>query len=569
MTKLSYFSRPTSEELDQFSNLADIWHQIASLRYAVFVDELHQYPENDSGKLDDPGEHFLVVMKGEILAGYISINTPNESGFRLAKYFGHEIVDEVTQEHSGSLIYEIRGLTVHTDYRGHGIARLLMLGALKFSVLNGADEIIAMGHKSVLPMYEDIGMRVISQFHQTAGDVVFYPMVASVSMLEANVEDELQELDLENIGVADDACYHGGASWEASGFDFARRAELVVADVLDSPFPPCPEVMKVISDNLVSACHESPPTHSEPLIRKIAEVREIPDRSILVSSGSSSLMFSLLPRLLDNQSRVLVLSPMYGEYLHILTHLINCHVTHFPLYSEDKFVINTEDFVRLARQHDAVIMVNPNSPTGIYHHDLANVINLILSGEKSQSECKMIWVDETYIDYVAEAKSLENLSQIHDELIVCKSMSKCYALSGLRVAYAVTNKARDLRRFIPPWAVSLPAQLGAIAALDNPDYYREQYLQVHKNRAKLNQELIDLGFITYPSVANYILTELPKSVTYTSQQFIMLCREYDIFIRDAENMGITLDSRYVRFAVRSRAENQRVTDCLRKVLSDS
>ena len=167
MTKLSYFSRPTSEELDQFSNLADIWHQIASLRYAVFVDELHQYPENDSGKLDDPGEHFLVVMKGEILAGYISINTPNESGFRLAKYFGHEIVDELTQEHSGSLIYEIRGLTVHTDYRGHGIARLLMLGALKFSVLNGADEIIAMGHKSVLPMYEDIGMRVISQFHQT------------------------------------------------------------------------------------------------------------------------------------------------------------------------------------------------------------------------------------------------------------------------------------------------------------------------------------------------------------------------------------------------------------------
>ena len=44
----------------------------------------------------------------------------------------------------------------------------------------------------------------------------------------------------------------------------------------------------------------------------------------------------------------------------------------------------------------------------------------------------------------------------------------------------------------------------------------------------------------------------------------MQCREYDIFIRDAENMGITLDSRYVRFAVRSRAENNRVIDCLAK-----
>ena len=115
--------------------------------------------------------------------------------------------------------------------------------------------------------------------------------------------------------------------------------------------------------------------------------------------------------------------------------------------------------------------------------------------------------------------------------------------------------------------MSLPAQLGAIAALDNPDYYQQQYSNVHQNREELNLQLIDMGFTTYPSVANYILTELPKSVDYSSQQFIMQCREYDIFIRDAENMGITLDSRYVRFAVRSRAENNRVIDCLAKVLS--
>ena len=184
-----------------------------------------------------------------------------------------------------------------------------------------------------------------------------------------------------------------------------------------------------------------------------------------------------------------------------------------------------------------------------------------------ESNCKMIWVDETYIDYVAGAKSLESLTQSHEELIICKSMSKCYALSGLRVAYAVTSKAQNLRRFIPPWAVSLPAQLGAIAALDNPDYYQQQYSNVHQNREELNLQLIDMGFTTYPSVANYILTELPKSVDYSSQQFIMQCRAYDIFIRDAENMGITLDSRYVRFAVRSRAENNRVIDCLAKVLS--
>ena len=52
---------------------------------------------------------------------------------------------------------------------------------------------------------------------------------------------------------------------------------------------------------------------------------------------------------------------MYGEYLHILTHLIRCHVTHFPLYPENGFVIDLTEFVNLARTHDAVIIVNPNS----------------------------------------------------------------------------------------------------------------------------------------------------------------------------------------------------------------
>ena len=145
-------------------------------------------------------------------------------------------------------------------------------------------------------------------------------------------------------------------------------------------------------------------------------------------------------------------------------------------------------------------------------------------------------------------------------------MSKCYALSGLRVAYAVTTKAGFLRKFIPPWSVSLPAQLGAIAALSNQEYYAEQYSIVHENRVELNKQLIHLGFETYPSVANYILTRLPESIGLSSNQFIILCRQQDVFIRDAENMGVTLDSRYVRLAVKSRIENQRIIDCMTNLL---
>ena len=76
-------------------------------------------------------------------------------------------------------------------------------------------------------------------------------------------------------------------------------------------------------------------------------------------------MFSLLPQILNEQSRVLLLSPMYGEYSHILQHVIGCNITYFVLNDRDNFSINAEDLISQALEHDAVIFVNPNSPTGV------------------------------------------------------------------------------------------------------------------------------------------------------------------------------------------------------------
>ena len=569
MNKLSYFSKPNEKNLSASNELNYIWQQVTKLRYDVFAEELQQYSTNVEKKLDEPGQHFVTLSIGDDLIGYVSINSSSDGKYRLEKYFGSDILADITKKISEkAVIYEVRGLTINRAFRSQGYAKLLMMAALKFSHENGADNIIAMGHKEVLPMYRAIGMHVFEEHHVSAGDVVFFPMIVAVDQLMKLAGDDITDLQIQHLVENDDACYHGGASWDESGFDFTRRKELVVADVLDSPFPPCPEVMESITENIISSCHESPPTQCEPLIEKISQVRGIPESDILVSSGSSSLMFSLMPNLLNKESRVLILSPMYGEYLHILTHLIGCHVTHFPLHPEEGFVIDSVSFVELARDHDAVIIVNPNSPTGVYDSNISEMITHILSQEENKSKCKMIWVDETYIEYVKDAVSLESLTSQHEELIVCKSMSKCYALSGLRVAYAVTANGPFLRRFIPPWSVSLPAQIGAIAALSNEKYYDKQYSIVHQNRAELNQQLVQLGFQTYPSVANYILTKLPDSVAHSSNQFIALCRQKDVFVRDAENMGVTLDSRYVRFAVRSKTENQRIIDCLTDLLGN-
>lgn len=129
------------------------------------------------------------------------------------------------------------------------------------------------------------------------------------------------------------------------------------------------------------------------------------------------------------------------------------------------------------------------------------------------------------------------------------------------------KKNTELRRFIPPWAVSLPGQLAAIAALKNPTYYNQQYTIIHEQRMRLSQELQQQNFSVLPGVANFILTFLPENTHHTSSSFIEACKEKGVFIRDAQNMGVSLGNNSVRFAIRSSEENERILECVKQVLA--
>ena len=100
-------------------------------------------------------------------------------------------------------------------------------------------------------------------------------------------------------------------------------------------------------------------------------------------------------------------------------------------------------------------MVNPNSPTGrhIPKAELQSFLRRVPSTTK-------VWLDETYIEYAGANQSLESFAAQSENVVVCKSMSKVYALSGARAAYlcAPPHLLEELRSVTPPWAVSLLGQ---------------------------------------------------------------------------------------------------------------
>jgi histidinol-phosphate/aromatic aminotransferase/cobyric acid decarboxylase-like protein len=180
-------------------------------------------------------------------------------------------------------------------------------------------------------------------------------------------------------------------------------------------------------------------------------------------------------------------------------------------------------------------------------------------------------VDETYIEYAGGVQqSLEQAASASENLIVCKSMSKVYALSGARVAYlcAGPHQLEELRAITPPWVIGLPAQVAAVYALQDPDYYAARYSETAGLRDELADRLRSLGWEVIPGVANFLLCHLPERGP-TAAAVVQECRGHGLFLRDAAAMGAGLGDRTVRIAVKDSVTSARMFQVLKQVTASS
>ncbi|MHC4108977.1 MAG: pyridoxal phosphate-dependent aminotransferase, partial [Planctomycetota bacterium] len=345
-----------------------------------------------------------------------------------------------------------------------------------------------------------------------------------------------------------------------------RRQQVINADVLDAWFDPSPKVQRALRQHLPWLLRTSPPTNAEGLVRTIAEVRGVDPSTVMPGAGSSDLIYLAMPRWVSPASRVLILDPTYGEYAHVLERVIGCHVDRFALHRREDYVVNPDRLkARLQRCYELVVLVNPNSPTGKYMpaESLQDVLAATPTGTR-------FWIDETYLEYTETGKSLERSAAASDNTIVCKSMSKAYALSGARAAYLCgpDHLIDELRPLYPPWAVSLPGQVAAVAALQDPDYYHCCYRRTRELRAELKRGLRDdCGLDVVDGVANFLLCHLPAHGP-TAAHVAAACRRRDLFIRDVSSMGRALGPRVLRVAVKDSATNKRIVAILSEVLRE-
>lgn len=550
--------------------------KIYHLRHEVFGSELMQHPENElkilRDKLDDFNTYITAKIDSEIV-GFISITPPDENNYSIDKYFKR--TDLPFKVDDG--LYEMRILTVVKAHRGKPIALALMWGAFRWIESNSGKGIMAIGRTEVLDMYTKLGFKAMGN-QVKSGKIMFELLFGNVKALSTFIEDNYKQLFLKlekqcfwNLKISffkPTNCYHGGTFFEAIGNEFdtlSKRKEIINADVLDAWFNPSPKIIKELETHLSWICKTSPPTECEGMATSIARIRGVKTENILPGAGSSDLIFMAFREWLTPESHVLILDPTYGEYAHILENIIGCRVDRILLLKDQNYILDTETLISKSKNnYDLIVIVNPNSPTG--QHISRTKLETVL---KQISISTRVWIDETYIEYSGKNQSLEKYAVKSRNIIICKSMSKVYALSGLRSAYlcASTYQLEKLKSISPPWAVSLPAQIAAVIALKENKYYENCYKETHCLRDEFANELMKFNSIEITqTIANFILCHLPIEGP-TAEIVVSKCKEKGLYIRDISNMGTCIGKHTIRIAIKDRETNQRMLNILRLVLS--
>jgi len=551
---------------------------IHELRHRVYAQELGQHGVDPSGRLRDglDGDNvYLVAARGTARIGFVSLTPPWLGRYALDKYLTRDELPLLTEND----LFEVRILTVEPRWRATAAALLLMYAALRWIASRGGRRVVAMGRTELLDMYLAAGLRPVGRTVHS-GALTFEVLTGSVTELTKVAMDRYapmlarlrSEVDW-RLDVAfapgPDGCEHGGASFSAIGPDFRsldRRHHVVAADVLDAWFPPAPGVRAALTADPGWAARTSPPTGAEGLVAEIATARALPTETLAVGAGSSDLIFRAFGQWLTPESRVLLMDPGYGEYAHVTERVIGCRVDRFRLRREEGWRIDPDRLSAAVStgRYDLVVVVNPNNPTG--RHTPAAELRSLIAAAPARTRW---WIDEAYLGYVDLGQSLADLAATDPRVVVCSSLSKMYALSGMRAAYLVAEPttAARIRRWTPPWPVSLPAQLAAVAALRDPAHYSDCWLRTHALRRQLAAELAELddSVTVEESVANFLNVTLPSGGP-SAAQLVNECRRHDVYLRDLSPLSPEYQGRTVRIAVKDTAENARIVAACRAAL---
>jgi threonine-phosphate decarboxylase len=293
----------------------------------------------------------------------------------------------------------------------------------------------------------------------------------------------------------------------------------------------------------------------------IAEYTDTRPENIAVANGFVPLLEAALRSL--KIKKCLLPVPCFGEYYRTLENA-GVDVAPYPLSQNQRFDYQVDMIWQalLACSCDAILLANPQNPSGA----LCKAEEMLRLIKMAVQHNVAVLLDEAFIDY-CPLDSLTKHAMGQAKVIVFRSVTKFFAIPGLRAAYAVSSPSfvEKMNRYIAPWPVTTLASHAVCAALQDEAYAVKSRATNKQWRLWLERELARLAIATYASNTNFLLLRFLEAVDVDRLWEKMIIEE-QVVLRSCRNFE-GLAPGHLRIAVRSETENERLISSLERVFS--
>lgn len=360
------------------------------------------------------------------------------------------------------------------------------------------------------------------------------------------VHGGIKEAELRALGLRLEDCLDFSASVSPLGPPEGVAEAIAAVDLTAYPDPHCLALTEAI------AAHHS--------------AEGISDGNIIVGNGSTEIIHLLTRAWIGSPpagcaQSALLLTPTYGEYDGAVRISGGTVSTLTATRCSDGFAWDTAAVTAtIAAERPSLIFVcNPNNPTGV----LMGRDQLAEIADAAANTGGLLVVDEAYINLSerrADADVIE-LAARHGSVITLRSMTKDYALTALRLGYAVAAEPviARLAALQPDWSVNGLAQAAGLVAIADTTYLERARRAVAASRDCVTERLTDLGIRCYPAEANFVLARVGDAAKLRDA----LARR-GLFVRDCASFGLP---DCIRIGLRPVADCMRLADAIADIWS--
>jgi histidinol-phosphate aminotransferase len=305
----------------------------------------------------------------------------------------------------------------------------------------------------------------------------------------------------------------------------------------ENPFPPSPRVMQAIREIEPEMLRRYPNPTADVFRNSAAKILGVEKDMILAGNGSDDLLTIAARTFIAGGGTLAYPEPTYSLYP-ILAQLADAKTATVEWGGDWSLPIEA----LIATKADAIFLANPNAPSGTFVPP-ADVAEL------ADGFNGLLLVDEAYVDF-AETNCLSLVAK-YPNVIVTRSLSKAYSLAGLRFGYAVAQPAviAEMMKVKDSYNCDAISAAAACAAIEDQEYAARSWEHVKGERARLTEELRQLGWSVLPSQANFILATCPGG---RGKETYLGLKQQGILVRYFDKPGL---SDKIRITIGTSQEN--------------